>query len=168
MEQTGGRNPEGVPAVHGPVTTGAGRAVLGAGGLDLGPLGYVEHEFFVEGTARTFTSDSPLSSDGRSLVPLLTGDVARVRTALLVEHCRGSTVLCPGTGMLLLQRNVPGYWGVVTARYKYVRYGTGEVELYDLLEDPWEGRNRAAWPAYASIKDDLDRKLDWLRSLAPT
>ena len=65
MEQTGGRNPEGVPAVHGPVTTGAGRAVLGAGGLDLGPLGYVEHEFFVEGTARTFTSDSPLSSDGR-------------------------------------------------------------------------------------------------------
>ena len=54
----------GGPRVHGPVTAGAGRAVLGAGGLDLAPLGYVEHEFFVEGTAAVFTSDTPLSTGG--------------------------------------------------------------------------------------------------------
>ena len=38
----------------------------------------------------------------------------------------------------------PSYCGVRTTRYKYVRYATGEEELYDLSVDPWELRSRHA------------------------
>jgi len=36
------------------------------------------------------------------------------------------------------------YQGLRTATYKYVAYGTGERELYDLVTDPYELKNLAA------------------------
>jgi len=36
------------------------------------------------------------------------------------------------------------YQGLRTATYKYVEYGTGERELYDLVTDPYELKNLAA------------------------
>jgi hypothetical protein len=33
---------------------------------------------------------------------------------------------------------VPPYCGVRSATHKFVRYTTGEEELYDLMIDPWE------------------------------
>src|SRR5437763_6128410 len=49
------------PTVTGPI---AGRpASLSA--VDLGPRGYVEEEFFVEGTARSYDPVGPLAQDGR-------------------------------------------------------------------------------------------------------
>ena len=35
----------------------------------------------------------------------------------------------------------PPYRGVVGARWRYVRYSTGEQELYDMATDPYELRN---------------------------
>ncbi len=54
-----------VPTVTGPITSGAGAAVLLPPGFDLTTVGYVEQEFFLSGTASSYTSDEELSDDGR-------------------------------------------------------------------------------------------------------
>ena len=47
-------------------------------------------------------------------------------------------------------------------RWKLVVRETGEDELYDLTEDPWELRNRIADPACAVVIPGLQRQLlDW-------
>jgi N-acetylglucosamine-6-sulfatase len=46
--------------------------------------------------------------------------------------------------------------GVRTARYKLVRWATGEVELYDLHRDPNELVNRATEPRYRDVRRDLE------------
>lgn len=75
------------PRIDGPITSGEGRAVMGAGGLDLAPLGYLEEEFFVEGAARTFTSEGPLSVDGRwDVVDDADGGALEYRTRILVRR----------------------------------------------------------------------------------
>lgn len=53
-----------VPAVEGPIDTGNGKIVLVPPGLDVGPFGYVEEEFFISGDATSYTSDAPLTGDG--------------------------------------------------------------------------------------------------------
>ena len=54
---------------------------------------------------------------------------------------------------------------VRTRDWKYVHdpmEGTGEDELYDLKEDPWELRNAVGDPANADILADLRLRLaDW-------
>jgi hypothetical protein len=50
--------------IEGPITGGAGQAILGPPGFDLATVGYVETEFFLSGSATSYTSDGPLSSDG--------------------------------------------------------------------------------------------------------
>ena len=55
------------------------------------------------------------------------------------------------------------YHGVRTDRYTYVVWSdTGEEELYDRVEDPYELENAAADPAYADVKADLAAKLEQL------
>jgi hypothetical protein len=58
-------SPVAAATLTGPITGGNGRAVLGPPGFDLGRVGYVESELFVSGTAVGYTSDAPLTSDGR-------------------------------------------------------------------------------------------------------
>ncbi len=77
--------------------------------------------------------------DGRSLLPLITGDAAGWRETLDLEHSR-----C--------------YWpenqwtGVVGERYKYVYYApTGREEMYDLQADPQELHDLAADPESAPL-----------------
>jgi N-acetylglucosamine-6-sulfatase len=67
-------------------------------------------------------------ADGRSLVPLLRGEESGWRSAVLIEHVRGTNP-------------VPTYCAVRTPRYLYVRYATGEIELYDLQTDPAQLEN---------------------------
>jgi arylsulfatase A-like enzyme len=66
----------------------------------------------------------------------------------------------------LFQGNIPinawdrPYRGVRTDRYTYVVYTeTGERELYDLREDPYELRNVVDDPAYAKVEKKLAAKL---------
>lgn len=79
----------------------------------------------------------PAWTDGRSLVPLMTGTVPRWRTGLLTES-RG--VSRPGDPDY--QSISPGaYEALRTQRWLYVEYATGERELYDLALDPEETVN---------------------------
>jgi len=45
--------------------------------------------------------------------------------------------------------------GIRVGRWKYIRYGGGEFELYDLKDDPDERRNLIANPLYSEVGDDL-------------
>ncbi len=69
-------------------------------------------------------------ADGRSLLPLLEGRPDGWRHALLIEHLRGTNP-------------IPTYCAVRTSRYLYASYDTGEQELYDLAQDPFELENLA-------------------------
>jgi arylsulfatase A-like enzyme len=48
-------------------------------------------------------------------------------------------------------------------RWLYVEYQTGDRELYDLQNDPYELRSLHASPALAAVRRDLARSLTRLR-----
>jgi hypothetical protein len=54
----------GAPSVEGPIA-GPGSVSLDSTAFPLAPFRYAEEEFFLAGTATAYTSDAPLSSDGR-------------------------------------------------------------------------------------------------------
>jgi N-acetylglucosamine-6-sulfatase len=58
------------------------------------------------------------------------------------------------------------YQGVRTDRYLYANYGTGEQELYDLRNDPFELQNAASNPAYGGVKASLQRLLSVMAQCA--
>ncbi|MDA0349700.1 MAG: sulfatase [Verrucomicrobia bacterium] len=71
-------------------------------------------------------------NDGLSLVPLLKHPEGKwVRPALMNEG--------------------PGNHAVRSERWRFIHYNTGEEELYDHLNDPWEHTNLASNPSYAGI-----------------
>ena len=74
----------GTPLVTGPVRTGAGAAVVSAGAVDLGAVGYVEEEFFLSGTAESYNATAPLGAEGFwSVTP---GDRADYTTRVVVRR----------------------------------------------------------------------------------
>jgi arylsulfatase A-like enzyme len=91
----------------------------------------------------------PRPPDGRSLVPLLAGRAERWREDFLVEHLENTNP-------------VPTFCAVRSATAKYVRYATGEEELYDLVADPFELENLAGQP---SSRAELSRLRERLREL---
>jgi N-acetylglucosamine-6-sulfatase len=71
-----------------------------------------------------------LPQDGQSFLPLLSDPRASWRSRFLLEHFGGP--------------QAPAYCGVRTrSDFVYVRYATGEEELYDLTNDPYELQNAA-------------------------
>jgi arylsulfatase A-like enzyme len=85
--------------------------------------------------------------DGRSLVPLLSGNVDGWNTAALIE-CHKSV-------------------GVVTQHYLYVEWFHGDgIELYDMVRDPAQMQNVAGDPAYAEVQASLAATLQVLRNCA--
>ncbi len=57
-----------------------------------------------------------------------------------------------------------GWRGVRTGRYMYARHESKPWVLYDLEKDPYELNNLAHDPAAASLREDLDRRLQgWMR-----
>jgi len=94
--------------------------------------------------------------EGQSLLGILRGSVVPWRDDFLVEHLRGA----PYPAM-------PTYCGVRGSTWKYVFYGTGEDELYDLASDPYELTNRAADPGYRSQVVAMRARLDTLCTPAP-
>jgi arylsulfatase A-like enzyme len=77
--------------------------------------------------ARTITdfTGASLPTDGYSLRGLATGARSSIRLSLVLEHLRATS-------------EVPTYCGIRTPRFLFVRYGTGEEELYDLRSDPYQ------------------------------
>ncbi len=61
--------------------------------------------------------------------------------------------------------SVKRHYGISTERYKLIHfyYDIDEWELYDLKSDPEEMKNVYNDPVYATIKDDLHKRLEKLR-----
>ena len=56
------------------------------------------------------------------------------------------------------------YAAIHTPRYVYVEHNTGERELYDLANDPYELTSVHDSPGYTQIRSDLARRLLALRT----
>jgi len=87
----------------------------------------------------------PADRDGRSLLPLLNGNTPTSRRNQLHLGNPGS------------------YYGIRTERYKYVEWDDGDMELYDLQNDPYELQSIHA-DADPTLVEDLKAKLDALKS----
>jgi arylsulfatase A-like enzyme len=99
--------------------------------------------------------------DGHSLEPLLGGSGSwRGRRGVLAELDARPT----GKRKRFPSECNCAYEAIRTGRYLFARYSTGEEELYDLMRDPDELRNRARSPAYAATEQDLAARLARLRS----
>ena len=92
----------------------------------------------------------PDSVDGVSLLPLLNNTDITWRDALLFEHWPTED----GIGS-----KIPEFYAVRNAEWKYVEFVTGEKELYDLMNDPYELENLAGQPEYADVQEQLQKRL---------
>jgi arylsulfatase A-like enzyme len=86
-------------------------------------------------------------ADGRSLVPLLRRGADRWRRGFLLENAVDHAQ----------HLQIPSYCGYHSRRFVYVRYATGESELYDLRRDPFQLDNRAGDVGYRSVQDRMAR-----------
>jgi N-acetylglucosamine-6-sulfatase len=92
--------------------------------------------------------------DGRSLLPLLADPGAEWGRDILIENGNGAN-------------GVPAYRGIRNYRYLYVEHNTtGEYELYDLLEDPFELASKDGSDEYAAAQRDLRASLRSLKRCA--
>ena len=88
-----------------------------------------------------------LAADGVSMRPLLTDQASAVRSSVVLEHVQFDTA-------------VPTYCGTRTPGFMFAHYATGEEELYDMSQDPWQLRNVVATrPRKASELRALTRSL---------
>ena len=92
--------------------------------------------------------------DGVDLLPLLDGDADALDRRFIYEE------------YLHPKRGRPAWYGLRTTggyapdeRWSYTEYDTGEVELYDLLADPWQLENLAASAEHAVVRDELGAML---------
>jgi N-acetylglucosamine-6-sulfatase len=90
--------------------------------------------------------------DGRSLLPLLADPDLEWGRDLLIEGADGFTVVA--------------FQALRTPRYLYVRYVTGERELYDLRHDPHQLQSLHDDPAYDGVRARLARRLAVLSACA--
>lgn len=70
--------------LEGPITGGLGKAVAGTGDFDGSTFGYSETEYFISGTANSYTSAEPLSDDGQWAVAV--NDTADYRTRIVIRQ----------------------------------------------------------------------------------
>ncbi|MFC7649032.1 sulfatase-like hydrolase/transferase [Streptosporangium lutulentum] len=99
----------------------------------------------------------PSFAEGRSLLPLLRGRTLRAGA----RTCCWSSIARP-TGVRPGRRRSP-YSGMRTAESLFVRYATGEYQLYDLARDPYELHNLAA-RVPLSVIAEFNQQLDALVS----
>ena len=102
-------------------------------------------------TFEDYAGAETTSVDGRPLAPLLEDPSSPERDAVLIEGWPTD--------------KMPGYQAVRTREHFYVEYDTGERELYDMVDDPYQLENY-----YDTADPDritgLERKLDALRDCA--
>jgi arylsulfatase A-like enzyme len=87
-----------------------------------------------------------LVMDGRSLIPVAQNPGIESGRELLIEE--------------------PSFEAIRTERYIYAEHATGERELYDLQNDPFELVSRHNDPAYATVEAQLAARLHELQNCA--
>ncbi len=96
----------------------------------------------------------PAMGSGGSIMPLLIGgDSSGWRDHITLQNWSQSP---------------PTWAALVTRDWKYMEYGTGETELYDLSSDPYEESSLHDDPDMASIAEELSLTLAQERGLAIT
>ena len=98
---------------------------------------------------------APAYVDGNSMVPILEDTSAGWREDILFEHWPTEE----GVGSM-----IPEFYSIRTADWKYTEYSTGEVELYDLVNDPFELENLAGKRDYREIQAELAARLQELKA----
>jgi arylsulfatase A-like enzyme len=86
------------------------------------------------------------ATDGRSLIPVARNPSIEQARELLIEE--------------------PSFAAIRTQRYMYAEHRTGEKELYDLRNDPFQLVSRHNGPTYANVRARLATELRKLRSCA--
>lgn len=98
-----------------------------------------------------------LPLDGRSLLPLIASDRASAARDLVLE----AGPMRKAADDRAVRRSSPAarpYRGIRTnTGWKYIKYDTGQVEMYNLRKDPDELSNLAARPAFADRRRALAR-----------
>jgi N-acetylglucosamine-6-sulfatase len=89
----------------------------------------------------------PPSLDGQSLLSLMENSSTVWRDGFMIEHYQDKGDIEESS----LAAIIPGYMGIRTTEWKYIEYETGERELYDLVNDPYEMNNLAGNPEYEEI-----------------
>jgi N-acetylglucosamine-6-sulfatase len=107
------------------------------------------------------TADRPL--DGRSLLPFARDPRLRTARPVLHEGLEAGDIDRDGAPR---GGTVGEYHAIRTARYLYVEWLNGAVELYDLARDPGEMRSRHRDRGYRRIRRALHRDLVRLRTCA--
>jgi hypothetical protein len=97
-------------------------------------------------------ADGRPSADGVDLLPLLDGEVASLGRDVLREQAAPLGFRPGFRGLRTTPSNPLGRW-------HYVEYETGERELYDSVEDPWELKNVADVPRYEEVATALAQRL---------
>jgi N-acetylglucosamine-6-sulfatase len=94
-----------------------------------------------------------LKGNGRSLLPLLSGTSTDWRSSLLLEY-QGP-----------INSNSPSkFWAVRTPEWKYVELSTGEKEMYDMVNDPYELVNVVNRSDLSSTRSSLSAELQRLKA----
>jgi len=97
----------------------------------------------------------PDGVDGVSMKSLLENPSSVWRDDILLEHWPTEE----GVGSI-----IPQFYSVRTLEWKYTEYSTGETELYDLVNDPYELENLAGKGKYKEIQAELVVKLQELKA----
>jgi arylsulfatase A-like enzyme len=92
--------------------------------------------------------------NGTSMMPLLKSASAKWRDQILFEHWPTEQ----GVGSM-----IPEFYSVRTMEWKYTEYVTGETELYDLVNDPYELQNLSGKWGYQEIQARLAGELKKLK-----
>jgi N-acetylglucosamine-6-sulfatase len=108
--------------------------------------------------------DLSINADLAPTILDLTGSPAgRTMDGLSLFGAMQDTGRMLGRALLIETR---GYSAVRTQRYIYAEYGSGERELYDLENDPYELQSLHADPSYAPIQGALANLLNQVRTCA--
>jgi N-acetylglucosamine-6-sulfatase len=98
--------------------------------------------------------------DGYSLLPFAREPALRSRRAVLLEDFTNSPSQNGGRSLGTSSSRVPhAYTGIRVGPYKFIRYASGESELYNLNRDPRELESLASNPRYRRVVAWLDERL---------
>ncbi|MGH8861303.1 MAG: sulfatase family protein, partial [Jatrophihabitantaceae bacterium] len=104
---------------------------------------------------------TPAMVDGRSLVPLLHGQLPAWREVALVEHHHPRNTPTDPDAQNKYAGDPPTYTAIRTPQYVYVRYVTGDREYYNLVRDRYELHNLGPSLSQARVRE-LDRIMNAL------
>jgi N-acetylglucosamine-6-sulfatase len=127
------------------------------------PAGVVSEELIANvDLAATFAAVVDVAAgrivDGRSLLPYAQDPQLRSARPVLLDAPHEQVVRGSRDGADTIVE-VPPLLGLRTTRYAYVEYGSGDVELYDLLIDPYQLESRHTDPAYQALRAQLHEAL---------